>query len=478
LDDKTYECFYKTWEWQDDMQKEIKINYELQDKRILRNARLAGEAKGQAEAAIKKAEAATTKTNKVIQDVSLWYDDIDHKLKKSEKIAKEISADLCSTKTKIRDSLRVRDEGCQRMLEEIKTIQQRMTAPASVRGDLQFIPQKYKMIDPNCVKNSGIYFSDEMRHFPHEFLKEFEDFFEGVGCSEAQKIMAFRAVILTKNKTQFKETIKNMSTYQEVRDQFLSFYWNIEAQNDAMIECRYNNVHVDDIKSMAVHMIRWARTLSYRTYHYDSEVIRVLTNKAPLEYRSMITQPGQTIDQFIEKLRVLSKIDVDPKNEVPYVIGKRPQVTVQQQKLPWTPAAQSAQNPTNTNKIRVPVYAKTPEKPSTSTSEESSKTAEIKTESGVQKGPNGEIIKKKFKPKSPSTGQVIPVHHLEYDPETDQYYELSDTEEEIPPMNVQALGILTDILSNPNADPLDMQMLTGALVNLAKANSQAGNGSH
>lgn len=102
---------------------------------------------------------------------------------------KKIAADLHSTKNNSKDSTQARDEERKKMLKE--DIQEKLQRPTLlVPNSGEVCMCKYKMIDPNCVKNAGIFFSDEMAPFSaYEFSKDFKIFSKET--LEAQMVMAF-----------------------------------------------------------------------------------------------------------------------------------------------------------------------------------------------------------------------------------------------------------------------------------------------
>ncbi|XP_065208110.1 uncharacterized protein LOC135836948 [Planococcus citri] len=227
---------------------------------------------------------------------------------------KKIAEDLSVIKHKLQSETEARVAEYTHIKETIRRTPNRNTFTRSLG------------IDANSVMNAGVFFTDELRHFPHEFIKDFEDYFGEMNVIEAHKVFAFKGVILTRTRAQFKETVINVNSYDEIKKRFLSFYWNLKAQKKTMKYFRDNVVFADDINIMAAQMQRWARTLSHRYFSCDEEIeiIDLLIERAPMRYQEMLYHEGQSIDLFIRRLEVMSQIDGDFENEVPFVVVPQP----------------------------------------------------------------------------------------------------------------------------------------------------------
>ncbi|XP_065213272.1 origin recognition complex subunit 1-like [Planococcus citri] len=324
--DEIYAIFRKNLKWNESLKSEVKANFEFNKREISSVKNLIKETKKATIHLTDRISDVATQTERNILQSTAWYDELSGQLRETNISIEHTQSEVANNSsniqqiseaiTQINHETQVRDEGSNRMVEEINHIKESMRRnPTSSAAKT-----KTMAIDSGSVINAGIYFSDDKLFFPHEFLKHFDDYFSEANVAEKHKVIAFKGVITTSDRDDFLETVNDVSRYDEMKQKFLEFYWDRHAQNEAMKYCKLNFTTSNNIKSMANNMIRWARSLSHHRHGYEDDIIEMLIGKAPEQFESKLSEEGQTIDKFIKKLTNLAKVQRDPDNEVPITI--------------------------------------------------------------------------------------------------------------------------------------------------------------
>ncbi|CAG7720456.1 unnamed protein product [Allacma fusca] len=349
--ENVYAIFLKTWDWNEEIQSEVKKNFEKQKDKIENATKVACEAKGIGIYVNSKLSDLATQAHNNLKEAGAWVDELKEKLRstrialiETNSMTKENTSELqkiSETINKICQETKKRDEGCAHFVEEINNIKEKLRR-TSLGGGSKF---KSLAIDAGSIKNAGIIFTDDQLHFPHEFLDEFDAYFSETNAAERHKILAFKGVIDTKTRKSFLETVRNVQNYRELKNKFLDFYWDRRAQNEAMKACRYDFAYAEDLKDMANKMARWAKSLRNHRHRSEDEIIDILIGKTPESHQPSLREEGQTMDQFLEKLANLSKMQHDPENEVPIMFRRN-----YKRKFNDPPVPAPANNPRYTNK--------------------------------------------------------------------------------------------------------------------------------
>ncbi|CAG7722315.1 unnamed protein product, partial [Allacma fusca] len=414
-----------------------------------------------------------------------------------------------------------RDDGSMRLVREINAIKENMRNTPHASG----VKSKSLAIDAGSVKNAGISFTDDQLHFPHEFLDEFDNYFMETNALEGHKILAFKGVIQTKTRNSFLETVRNVQSYLELKSKFLDFYWDRKAQNEALKACRYEFVYSEDLKDMANKMSRWARSLIHHRHMDEEEIIDLLIGKAPEDYQVRLTRDGQSMEEFLEKLAKLTKIQRDPDNEVPIVFRRQFKRRYEDQVVPQgvryvnkstqTPQTQAVTPAPRTSNPNLPIppndqlialwnliktaqpnlktFNRTPAQTETSNYVSPTKTAPTypTTEKPEQKTilqnpqhpkptttftpPNtspkffnidksGNVTMNKFRPKTPTTTPAAPVQTVQFDPELNEYVVI-DTHQDDLTDQVAMCNLLNTIFEDTESE-IERESFTAALQSL------------
>ncbi|CAG7731949.1 unnamed protein product, partial [Allacma fusca] len=323
-DAEVYKIFRKTWDWNQKIQTEVRANHDEIKTELANTNQLITTVENVAKSANNKVDQIAVRSENTMRTTTAWYEELTQKLNSTHISINETKNKIFENKseikniseeiTQMKNDTRMRDEGCTKVIEEINLIKDTIR-----RTPFSSPPSKPKpfIVDAGSVKNSGVCFDDDQLFFPHEFLEEFDGYFEETNITERHKILAFKGVISTSDKSSFLENVRGVEKYQEIKDRFLEYYWDRRAQNEAMKYCRYKFIYTNDEKDMVNQMTRWARTLRQRQYANDSEIIDILIGKTPREYHQQLKEDGQSLERFLRKLNQLTKLQRDPDNEVP-----------------------------------------------------------------------------------------------------------------------------------------------------------------
>ncbi|XP_065223245.1 myb-like protein Z [Planococcus citri] len=326
--DKVYQVFKKTWKWNEAIHSEVRANHiEFKDE-ISKNAKSISETKNDVDHLKNKISEVKISSDVNNQMSNAKYAELSSKLEDTQNNINDANNNIFENKMdiktlsdslrKVEDNAKIRDEGCDQLVNHLNIVKQAIRRPLHTKT----AKAKSLAIDAGSVRNAGITFADEHLHFPHEFLQEFDDYFAETNAVEKHKIFAFKGVIATKDRKEFLETVRNVNNYRELKQKFLDFYWDRRAQNEAMKFCRYDFVVTENAKDMANQMTRWARSLKHHRHGNDEEIIEILIGKAPEQYQWILSEEGQTLDQFLTKLNKVSRMQRDPDNEVPIIFRR------------------------------------------------------------------------------------------------------------------------------------------------------------
>ncbi|KAL6960026.1 hypothetical protein U1Q18_051653 [Sarracenia purpurea var. burkii] len=139
------------------------------------------------------------------------------------------------------------------------------------RGTLHCVLKQTSQITGSAMQNSGIVYTDSNRFHPHRFIKYFETYIGDTRIEEPHKCNVFRGLVLTKNSTDWREQMMEITNYEQLKKEFLEEFWDDNDQLNAFSAFKNDKMKDKKPREMAREFLKWHETLQTSEIREDLE---------------------------------------------------------------------------------------------------------------------------------------------------------------------------------------------------------------
>ncbi|KAL6960102.1 hypothetical protein U1Q18_049121 [Sarracenia purpurea var. burkii] len=167
------------------------------------------------------------------------------------------------------------------------------------------------------TKNSGIVYTDSNRFHPHRFIKYFETYIGDTRIEEPHKCNVFRGLVLTKNSTDWREQMMEITNYEQLKKEFLEEFWDDNDQLNAFSAFKNDKMKDKKPREMAREFLKWHETLQTSEVITQRQIVKAMYSKLTQELKLRVTDEEQeNMQLFIARIKKFTKTREDLEDVV------------------------------------------------------------------------------------------------------------------------------------------------------------------